>query len=356
MPRTPVRLKDIALATGFSANTVSLALRESRRIPKETRDLILAAARQLNYLPNHVAKSLVSRETKTIGLILTDIMNPTLTLAARSIERELAARGYSLMLAASDNVLGKEIAALDVFRSRQVDGILVYPTAHRQLDRIRPLRESGYPVVLLVADPDAGLDVVGIDDRRGAYKAVKHLIGLGHRAVAFLDSARALGNSEKYDGYAAALRDGGSAPNPALVIDPHGHRATEGYRAMGELVGRGGRPTALFAANDSLAIGALRWCSDHQVAVPADLAIVGYDDIEASAYIDVPLTTVHYAADIVSDLAVKRLLALITAPDRLPEPEVTLIEPELVIRASCGAAAPADRAAGPSAAATAESS
>src|SRR5207244_1442613 len=92
MVKTPARLKDIALATGFSANTVSLALRESKRLPKETRDLILAAARQLNYLPNHVAKSLVSRETKTIGLILTDIMNPTLTLAARSIERELSAR------------------------------------------------------------------------------------------------------------------------------------------------------------------------------------------------------------------------------------------------------------------------
>ena len=81
----------------------------------------------------------------------------------------------------------------------------------------------------------------------------------------------------------------------------------------------------------------MRWCGDHQVGVPADLAIVGYDDIEASAYIDVPLTTVHYAADIVSDLAVERLLALITAPDRLPAPEVTLIEPQLVIRASCGA-------------------
>jgi LacI family transcriptional regulator len=337
MARTPARLKDIALATGFSANTVSLALRESRRIPKDTRDLILAAAQQLNYLPNHVAKSLVSRETKTIGLILTDIMNPTLTLAARSIERELAARGYSLMLAASDNILDKEVAALDVFRSRQVDGILVYPTAHRQLDRIRPLRDSGYPVVLLVADPDAGIDVVGIDDRRGAYKAVSHLIGLGHRAVAFLDPARALGNGEKYDGYAGALRDAGIAIDQRLVVDPHGHRATEGYRALGELMDRGKRPTALFASNDSLGIGALRWCSDHQVGVPADLAIVGYDDIEASAYIDVPLTTVHYAADIVSDLAVKRLLALITAPDHLPEPEVTLIEPQLVIRASCGA-------------------
>ena len=339
MVKTPTRLKDIALATGFSANTVSLALRESRRIPKETRDLILDAARQLNYLPNHVAQSLVSRATKTIGLVLTDIMNPTLTLAARSIERELAMRGYGLLLAASDNDLDKEVAVLNVFRSRQVDGMLIYPTAHRQLDRIRPLRDAGYPVVLLVADRDAGIDVVGIDDRRGAYKAVKHLVGLGHREIAFLDAARALGNSEKYDGYAAALGEAGIAPDRHLVTDPHGHRATEGYSALAELMSRRKRPTALFASNDSLAIGALRWCRDHGVAVPIDLAVVGYDEIEASAFIDVPLTTVHYAADIVSDLAVKRLLALITAPDRLPPPEVTLIEPQLVIRASCGAAA-----------------
>jgi LacI family transcriptional regulator len=337
MAKTPARLKDIALATGFSANTVSLALRESKRLPKETRDLILAAARQLNYLPNHVAKSLVSRETKTVGLILTDIMNPTLTLAARSIERELSARGYSLMLAASDNVLDKEVAALDVFRSRQVDGILIYPTTHRQLDRIRPLRDAGYPIVLLVADPDAGIDVVGIDDRRGAYKAVRHLIGLGHRDIAILDAARALGNREKYDGYASALSEAGIGLDQHLVIDPRGHRATEGYGALGELMGRRKMPTAIFASNDSLAIGALRWCRDNGVGVPDDLALVGYDDIEASAYIEIPLTTVHYAADVVSDLAVKRLLALITAPDHLPEPEVTLIEPELVVRASCGA-------------------
>ena len=101
MARRPARLKDIAAATGFSANTVSLALRGSKRIPDETRDRILAAARKLNYLPNQVAQSLVSRETKTVGLILTSIVNPILAQAARAIERELAERGYSLMLSAT---------------------------------------------------------------------------------------------------------------------------------------------------------------------------------------------------------------------------------------------------------------
>ena len=337
MARAPTRLKDIALATGFSTNTVSLALHESPRIPSRTRDLILATARELNYLPNHVAQSLVSRQTKTIGLVLTDIMNPTLSSAARSIERELAALGYRLMLAATDNLIAKEREAIDVFRSRQVDGMLIYASSHRELDHLRPLRDAGYPLVLLVADPDAGIDVVGVDDRRGAYNAVMHLVGLGHRAIAFLDAARPLGNSEKYEGYEWALRSKGVPVDPKLVINVRGHAATDGHRAVGELFDRGRRPTSLFASNDSLAIGALRWCRDNRVRVPEDLAIVGYDDIEASDFVEVPLTTVHYAADTVSRLAVSRLLTLINTPDRLPAPEVNLIDPPLVIRKSCGA-------------------
>jgi len=337
MAKRTVRLKDIAAATGFSANTVSLALRGSDRIPEPTRERILAAARRLNYLPNQVAQSLVSRETKTIGLILTSILNPILTLAARSIERELAARGYSLMLSATENEFDKEVEALNVFRSRQVDGMLIYAANHQKLDHIRPLREARYPIVLLVAPPGAAIDVVSVDDRRGAEIAVAHLVGLGHRRVAFIDAASALGNREKYEGYEAALRRGGIAIDPQRIVDSRGHGATEGYKATGELMRAKPRPTGLFASNDLLAIGALRWCQDHGVRVPEDLAIVGHDDIQASDFVAVPLTTVHYDADEVSRLAVARLLTLINATDHLPPPEVTLIEPQLVIRQSCGA-------------------
>ena len=110
MQKSRPRLKDIAVATGYSANTVSLALRGSPRIPEETRDRIQSAARSLNYLPNTIAQALVSRETRTIGLVLTDIMNPTLTLVSRFLEQEFAQRGYSLMLAASDHDAAKERA------------------------------------------------------------------------------------------------------------------------------------------------------------------------------------------------------------------------------------------------------
>jgi LacI family transcriptional regulator len=334
MGKSIVRLKDIADKTGFSTNTVSLALRESPRIPAQTRELIQRAASELNYLPNHVAKSLVSRETKTIGLVLTDINNPALTQTAQAIEIALAERGYGTLFATSNNTLSEEIRAIDVFRSRQVDGMLIYPTSHRKLDHIRPLRRANYPVVLLVGDPDSGLDAVCVDDRRGAYKATRHLIESGHRRIGIIDTSNPNGNLEKREGYQQALSEAGIDMDETLLVDPHGNSTVRGFWAMDTMMSMKKRPSAVFAANDSLAIGALSWCTRHDMRVPKDVAIIGFDNIEYAEYASVPLSTVNYAADIVSRMAVDRLMRLISAGDHLPEPRVTLIDPDLVIRES----------------------
>lgn len=334
MSRPVVRLKDIADRTGFSVNTVSLALRGSSRIPSETKQLIQDAARSLNYTPNHVAQSLVSRETKTIGLVLTDITNPALTQVAQSIELALAERGYSTLFATSNNDLEEEKRVIAMFRSRQVDGMLIYPRNHRDLDHIRQLRSINYPVVLLVADPDAGVDAVSVDERRGAYRAVRHLIDVGHKRIGIIDSANPLGNREKRDGYLMALSDAGIAPDPGLSADPQGHSVIRGYWAMDRLMRRGQPPTAVFAANDSLAIGALRWTQKNGVEVPEHVAIVGFDNIEFAEHAATPLTSVNYAIELITDLAVARLLELIGFKDSLPAPAVTLIDPELIVRES----------------------
>lgn len=333
MPKPRTRLKDIAEATGYSANTVSLALRGSLRIPQETRDRIQSAARRLNYLPNTIAQALVSRETKTIGLVLTDIMNPTLTLVAQCIERDLSKRGYSMMLAASDNDAAKEVSALEVFRSRQVDGILIYPTNHDRLDHIQAVRDAGYPVLILADIPFAGVDVVAIDDRNGAYKAVRHLVSRGHRRIAMLDAAQLLGNTEKHDGALRALAEAGLPADSLIVVDPKGHSATDGYHAVPAAMKGKIPPTALFATTDSLAIGALHWCRENGIDVPGDLAIVGYDNTEAAEFCPVPMTSINYAADDVSRHAVDRLLSLMGQTTQ-PAPLVTLIDPEIVVRNS----------------------
>jgi LacI family transcriptional regulator len=333
LPKPPTRLKDIAEATGYSANTVSLALRGSPRIPQETRDRIRSAARKLNYLPNTIAQALVSRETKTIGLVLTDIMNPTLTFVAQCIERDLSKRGYSMMLAASDNDPAKEVSALEVFRSRQVDGILIYPTNHEEIDHIRAVRDAGYPVLVLADIPFAGIDVVAIDDRNGAYKAVRHLVSCGHKRIAMLDAAQLLGNTEKHDGAMRALAEAGLPADSLIIVDPKGHTATNGYHAISKAMKEKSPPTAMFATTDSLAIGALHWCRENGVDVPGDLAIVGYDNTEAAEFAPVPMTSINYAADDVSRHAVDRLLSLM-GQATLPAPLVTLIDPEIVVRKS----------------------
>jgi LacI family transcriptional regulator len=334
MGRSIVRLKDIADRTGFSTNTVSLALRHSPRIPQQTRDVIQRAAAELNYLPNQIAKSLVSRETKTIGLVLTDINNPVLTHTAQSIELALAARGYGTLFATSNNNMTEEIRAIEMVRARQVDGILIYPTGHRQLEHLRMLRRANYPIVLLVGDTDAGIDAVGMDERRGAYKATRHLIDVGHKKIAIIDGTNPQGNREKREGYQQALAEAGIAYDPALVLDPRGNSVDRGYWAVEGAMSGKDRPTAIFAANDSLALGALRWCIKHNVRVPDDVAIVGMDNIEFGEYAGVPLSSVDYAVETLTRMAVERLMRLIAAGDQLPEPRITQIDPDLVIRES----------------------
>lgn len=337
MGKSVTRLKDIADKTGFSTNTVSLALRDSPRIPETTRAIIRKAADELNYLPNQIAKSLVSRQSKTVGLVVTDITNPLLTRVAQALQARLSALGYGMLLAASSNRIDEEKRALALFRSRQVDGMLIYPTNHRELDHLVALRQAGYPLVLLVAAGSAGIDAVSIDERAGAKKAVRHLIDLGHRRIALIDAANPLGNSEKREGYLEALAAAGIGCDESLIVEPRGHDAAAGYFATDRLMQQPRRPTALFAGNDSQALGALSWCHAHGVAVPESFAVVGFDNIDFGQYASVPLTSVDYAVEPVAELAIERLMGLIGAPDRLPPPVVTEIEPDLVVRRSTAA-------------------
>ena len=334
MAKSVARLKDIAEQTGFSVNTVSLALRGSTRIPDETRTVILQTAERLNYLPNQVAQSLVRRETRSIGLILTDLKNPVLTAVAQAVELELSKRGYTTLFATSNNLLAREAEMIETFRARRADGMLIFPCSHRQLDHIRVLRKRNYPVVLLVGDPDAGIDAVCMDERAGAFKAVAHLINIGHSRIALIDGSALLGNTEKQEGYLRAHAELGLTPEPKLMLDPKGGSVAAGFWAMDELFGRKLGFSAVFAANDSLALGALRYCSKNGLRVPEDVAIVGFDNIEFGEYAVTPISTINYDVTRVTQLAIERVLELISATGELPEARVTQVEPELVVRES----------------------
>jgi LacI family transcriptional regulator len=329
-----IRLSDVAARTGFSTNTVSLALRGSSRIPLETRTKIKSAAAELGYFPNHVAKSLVNRETHTIGLVLTDIMNPVLTHTAQAVELALAERGYGTLFATSNNNYAEETKVVEMFRSRQVDGMLIYPARHRELEHLRPLRRANFPIVLLIADPTVELDGVSVNDRSGALQAARYLVGRGHKRIGFLDASSRNGNFEKLEGYQQALGEAGISFDPGLVAKTEGDYSRHGFFALDQLMASRVKPTAVLGDNDSIALGALHWCHKHNLRVPQDLAIMGFDNIPSSEFASPPLSTVNYNVDAVSRMAVDRLMQLITTGDHLPDPRVTMIDPELIIRGS----------------------
>ncbi len=334
MAKSAARLKDIAQQTGFSVNTVSLALRGSPRIPDETRRQIVEMADKMNYLPNQVAKSLVMKETRSIGLVLTDITNPVLTAVAQAVELELSRLGYITLFATSNNQLDLERKVIETFRQRRADGMLIFPCNHRQIDHIRKLRARNYPVVLLVGDPDAGVDAVCMDERAGAFKATTYLIDSGHRRIALIHSGGENGNFEKLDGYKMALAAAGIPFDPDLLVASRGHDVRNGFGAMETLSGRTTGATAVFCSNDSLALGALRFCTVRGISVPRDLAIFGFDNIEFAEHAATALSSVNYDIEAITGLAIERVISLINAKAEWPAPRVTLVEPDLVIRES----------------------
>lgn len=329
------RLKDIADQTGFSTNTVSLALHHSPLVAEETSKAIWAAARQLKYRPNQLARSLVSRRSKTIGLILTNIQNPILTRAAQAIHEALSGHGYATLFATSNHSVEEEKNALEVFFSRQVDGILIYPANAREHAHIAEIVAHGTPVVMLAGLGQGDIETVSFDDRGGARVATEYLIGLGHRRIGFIDNSASLGNPEKREGYMQALTAAGLAVDEALMVNPKGFESSQAFNAMTPLMSAPNPPTAVLAVNDTLAFGAIHWCVAHGIHVPRDLSIIGFDNIELAAHAVPPLSTVNYPADDMSRRGVERLLKLIEEDeDDRGAPRVARIAPELVIRDS----------------------
>jgi LacI family transcriptional regulator len=332
------RLVDVARMTGFSVNTVSLALRGSPRVAPETRAAIEEASKRLGYVTNRVARSLVEQRTHTIGVVLTDIMNPSLTAVAQHIERDLADRDYSMLLITTEQSVERERRALQVLRSQQVDGILVFPVHHRELCHVEAARDERVPLVLLAGDRAADADLVAVDNEAGAEIAVRHLLDLGHRRIGLLNGEVRVGNSQKLRGYRSALLAAGIEPDPALEVPPEGFGHADGFAAAAQLFRRAPDATAVFASTDQLAIGALAWLARNGRDVPRDVSVVGFDDTEASRFCLPPLTSVVFDSARVARESVRRLIDLIEGADTdaASMRERTVIPPTISIRASSG--------------------
>lgn len=330
-------IKDIAKFANVSHTTVSRVINNNPQVKPETREKILKLIKDLNFSPNDSARSLSSGKTYKIGLlIMCDLQKvPTdfFTLILSGMVPELNKFGYNLMLF-FNQVQGKDNQApLELMNQNNMDGVFVL-SVESEAELAYKVAGIRLPLVLVNEKiDDLDLSFVVADDEGGAYQATSHLLDLGHRKIAFIEGFPKYKTSlDRKTGYHRALMDRGI--NPDLSLERAGFFNTKhGYLAMKELLNDRPDITAVFTANDLMALGAIRAIKEKNLQVPNDIAIVGFDDAEFAEASDPPLTTIKKSRDVMGREAARLMLELLESPDKKESQGITL-PTQLIIRES----------------------
>lgn len=335
--RAPHRaiLRDVARLAGVHPATASRALSEQTRqlVHFETVRRIQEAAKALDYRPDHLARSLKTRRSATIGVVLPDLTNPLFPPIVRGIEDRLASSGYVSLIGNTDNDDDRERLVLGRLKARQVDGLIV-ATARRRHPVLLEIADAGLPVVLVNRVVDGHrLSSVSVDGNLGARLAVTHLADLGHRRIAHIAGPQDLSTGVgRYKGYRAGMRFEGLDDDPELVVVAESFSEGAGCASATELLSREQGITAIVAANDMLALGCLRAFALAGLDCPGDLSLVGFNDMPFVDRVNPPLTTVglpHYDVGThAGELVLDRI-----EDGGAPVNEL-LLPPNLVVRAS----------------------
>jgi LacI family transcriptional regulator len=332
-------IKEVALKAGVSIATVSRVINDKGPVAVETRQRILAAIEQLRYVPHGAARSLITNQTDTIGVLLPDLYGEFFSEVIRGIDLAARRSGFHVLISGFHSDRAEIEAVLRALRGR-VDGLIVLsPDVDAQGLR-RNLPET-LPVVLLntrVQGRDgAAFDAINVDNYGGAFAMVRHLADLRHRRIALLcGPAENADARERLRGYRDALRAEGIAPSPELEI-PGDFSEESGYRAGRHLLALEPRPEAVFAANDSMAIGCLFALREAGLDVPGDVALAGFDDIPIARYVTPPLSSVHVPIAEMGTRAMERLLHAVEHKNEHERRQET-VPTTLVVRGSCGGA------------------
>jgi DNA-binding LacI/PurR family transcriptional regulator len=324
-------MHDVARLAGVSHQTVSRVVNNHPSVRLTTRNRVLDAMRELDYRPNNLARSLVTSRTHRVGVICFDLrfFGPSSTLIA--IERAAHDRGYGIAFASMTDLAGDEAAqALHVLDAQRIDGLIVIAPNQAAVDAIGRLPRT-LPVVALEAELSRAVSVVAVDQRCGARLATQHLLDLGHRTVWHVAGPEDWNEARlRAEGWRDTLVANGARIPPAHQGD---WTSRSGYAAGLDLAARDD-VTAVFAANDQMALGVLRAFHEKGLAVPAQRSVVGFDDVPEAEFFVPGLTTVRQDFDAVGRKGLERLVALIEGGPR--RRRVTLIEPTLVPRDSSG--------------------
>lgn len=326
-------IRDVAQLAGVSTATVSHVLNSTRAVSDAAKDRVFGAMEQLNYRPNAVARSLRVSATLTIGLIVPDVEIPFFARVARCIEAAANAAGYNVILCNSGWSLKQELLYLDNLLARRVDGLICI-SLEMTSEHVAPMLKRHTPVVWFEQTrPGSRFDAVVIDNYKGAYEATAHLIAQGHRRIGCIHG---LGHTQltvdRLAGYQHALKDHGLEFDNALLFTGD-YTPPTGLTGAHRLLALPEPPTAIFAFNDMMALGAMQALSERGLRVPDHVAIIGFDGIGLTEHTCPPLSTVEQPIPEMSRLAIGMLLDRIN--DRAPpESRTAVVEPRLICRAS----------------------
>jgi LacI family transcriptional regulator len=323
----------VARRAGVSIATVSRVLNDvPGQVGAATRQRVRRAIRDLDFRPNALARSLHQKRTRTIGLIIPDISNPYYAEIARGIEDALSQQGYSLFTCNTDRRVEKISQYAAILREKRVDGIILGGGATWEPRHFAALRSSGVEAVL-IGRYGVSLPAVRVDNVKGAWLAASHLLGLGHRDIAVIAGPRhSTTTADRLAGYRGAFAEHGVRLPASRCL--YGDLRPESGRRAAETLLRARRPpTAVLAANDQMAIGAIRALLQRGLAIPADVSVVGFDDIALASFITPALTTMALPLYRMGVAAADMMLHSL-AGDRLAQE--AWFTPELVVRESSG--------------------
>jgi LacI family transcriptional regulator len=335
---TRVTLKDVARLAGVHPGTASRALNVETRglVNEETAGRVLAAAEQLGYRPNPIARGLKTSRSYTVGVLVPDLTNPLFPPIVRGIEDRLDEDAYTPLIANTENDPDRERADFEAMRARQVDGFIT-ATARRDHGLLTELTGLGLPVVLVNRrlEEDTLPSVVG-DDRAGVRLAVEHLAGLGHRRIAHLAGPQEISTGFlRYGGFVDAMRAAGLEPDAELILTGEAFVESEGERLCADLLDGGREFTAIVAGNDLMALGCYDVFAERGISCPREISVIGFNAMPFAARFSPPLSTVRIPHYELGARSAELLLKTLQEPDA-PPAQVSL-EPELVVRASTAA-------------------
>jgi LacI family transcriptional regulator len=331
-------IHDVAKRAGVSPATVSRVLSNHGRVNVQTRTRVLQAVEDLHYIPNALARGLKTRRSGMIALIIPEIINSFYTTLARGVEDVTNEHGLHVVLGNTDEKLSKERAYIDLMLAHYVDGVIVAP-ASSSARHLRPLATRSIPVVLIDRTVMGyETDIVRGENFESAILLTRHLLELGHRQIAFINGDAATSSArDREQGFRMALTQAGT-PVAEELISRGSWFIEDGERRTTELLDKSPGFSAIFAANNFMAIGALRALRGAGIRVPEQIAIVCFDDVEAAAEIEPFLTVMAQPAYSMGTLAAKLLVERIEEKFTGPAREVVL-SPRLLVRRSCGAPA-----------------